>query len=208
MWKVVRTLIPIEVLQRAKRYTDLLAKGIDPISEEEVEEGNFIKQERLSTYFTYVSWVLDDVIKNGGKVYKQSRYKDFMITQAQISTISITSTPISMFDFCERIYYAASDPKMKKLEPAKLNIWLERSGYLCFDRDSREEFQQSPSEMGRNLGITSQQRYEYRQVISVNFYDATAQQHILDNMGAILGREFVPWRDDESYGGSVGRRSE
>lgn len=195
----MRTLIPIVYVKRAREYALLLSKGIDPLSRKELEAGNFIKQEKLSTYFQYLSWILDDVIDNGGKVYKQRRYKDFKITDSQLSLVPTTTPPVTIVELCTFINVAVSDNKMKKFEPAKVNIWLERNGYLSYDKWSSEEYQQTPTKTGLALGISVEQRYEINQSFSVNLYNEAAQRFILDHLDEIVGRKDNSMKNDANY---------
>ena len=45
----------LETMQRAKMYLDKLAKGIDPITDQEVPEDSLLNNVRLARCFFYVS---------------------------------------------------------------------------------------------------------------------------------------------------------
>lgn len=73
----------LEIMQHAKDYLDKLAKGIDPLTDREVPEGDIINNVRISRCLFYVSDVLRQVIENGGiqvRVMKESEKAPFALT--------------------------------------------------------------------------------------------------------------------------------
>ena len=58
----------LETMQRAKIYLDKLARGVDPISNQEVPEDTVLNNVRICRCLHYVSGVLEQVIANGGVV--------------------------------------------------------------------------------------------------------------------------------------------
>lgn len=95
----------IQVIQRAKSYMDMLSNGIDPISGELVKNDSTLQQERLRKCFSFVSEILDEVIKTNGivtllvtessqgyAVVKKKRV--FSINQQQKNSIRVTNNPI------------------------------------------------------------------------------------------------------------------
>ena len=60
----------MELLTRAKTYIDKLANGINPITDEYVDESVVVNNVRISRCFFYVSDVLRRVIENGGSMKK------------------------------------------------------------------------------------------------------------------------------------------
>ena len=53
----------IEILRHAKSYIDKLAKGINPITDQAVNENDVVNNVRVSRCLFYVSDVLDKVIQ-------------------------------------------------------------------------------------------------------------------------------------------------
>ena len=104
----------LQVIQRAKSYMDMLAKGIDPISGELVKNDSALQQERLQKCFSFVSEILDEVIKTNGIVsmpatessqgYTAVKKKAvFSINPQQRSNIRITNNPIIPSAFIKNI---------------------------------------------------------------------------------------------------------
>lgn len=58
----------LEIMQHAKSCLDKLAKGINPLTDQEVSENDVINNVRISRCLFYVSDVLRQVIENGGVI--------------------------------------------------------------------------------------------------------------------------------------------
>ena len=56
----------LKVVAHAKEYIDALARGINPLTKEEVKEDDVVNQVRISRCLYYVSDVLEAVLHNGG----------------------------------------------------------------------------------------------------------------------------------------------
>ena len=56
----------LKVVAHAKEYIDDLARGINPLTKEEVTENDVVNQVRISRCLYYVSDVLEAVLHNGG----------------------------------------------------------------------------------------------------------------------------------------------
>ena len=54
------------VIQHAKGYLDLLSKGIDPISQKEVDPASIVAEPRLQKCFAIVSNILEELLANDG----------------------------------------------------------------------------------------------------------------------------------------------
>ena len=82
----------LETMQHAKNYTDKLANGIDPLTEEVIKDDSVINNVRISRCLFYVSNVLQDVINNGGVVGKTIKPQkiSFSITEEQCAKILVT----------------------------------------------------------------------------------------------------------------------
>ena len=61
----------LETMKRAKAYIDMLANGIDPLTDEIIENDSVINNVRISRCLFYVSDVLGRAIDNGGEFGKK-----------------------------------------------------------------------------------------------------------------------------------------
>lgn len=68
-----------ENLQRAKKYLEQLARGIDPFTGLELPEDSSLNDVRLVRCFLYASDVLEQVIAKGGTDGGKPRSKPFTL---------------------------------------------------------------------------------------------------------------------------------
>ncbi len=176
----------LETMQRAKMYLDKLAQGMDPITDQPVPVGDSLNNPRLSRCFQYVSGVLEKVIANGGQVTPAEK-PPFTITEEQIAKVQLSGEPLRIADFVDRILQTTGYEGMKKLSPTKLTNWLLKKGFLTQVVDPDGKKHRTPTPVGAELGISVQMcqfnGIEYPGI----FYDAKAQQFLLDNIPAIVG---------------------
>lgn len=173
----------LETMQRAKMYLDKLARGVDPITGQEIGDDSVLNNVRISRCLFYVSGVLDQVIANGGAIGEKA---PFAITREQMSGIPISDQPIRISEFAENINRAAADPSRKKLKATDITNWLLEKGYLWKELGPDGKQRRVPTEQGIRCGITGQlvqgQNGPY---VSVS-YNAYAQRMILDHLEEIL----------------------
>ena len=63
----------LDVMKRAKQYIESLAKGIDPITGNEVSENDVVNNVRISRCLFYTAEVLQKVIDNHGEVQREKQ---------------------------------------------------------------------------------------------------------------------------------------
>lgn len=80
----------LETMQRAKMYMDKLARGIDPITNQEVYDDSVLNNIRLARCFFYVSDILGQVIANGGLIGGKPKLDPFVINMDQIAKVQIS----------------------------------------------------------------------------------------------------------------------
>lgn len=176
----------LETMQRAKMYMDRLAQGIDPISGQALPEDTALNNVRLSRCFSYVSGILDQVIRNGGQVGAVQK-EEFSITPEQLRRVQLTSYPIRITEFTDALLQAVGSVTMKKPNPVKITGWLTEKGYLAKELGPDGKNRRVPTPAGRNLGLTTQLRQSAEGDYLAVYYDANAQRFLLDNLYAILG---------------------
>ena len=82
----------LETMQRAKMYLDKLARGIDPISNQEMPEDAVLNNVRICRWLHYVSGGLEQVIANGGTVGKREG-TPFVIDRSRTGRSAWRCTP-------------------------------------------------------------------------------------------------------------------
>lgn len=176
----------LETMQRAKMYLEQLARGINPISGQEMPEDTVLNNVRLARCFFYVSGVLDQVIANGGYVGRAPKKEEFTITPEQLAEVAVSEQPIRITEFVELVAATVNDPRMKKLSTTTITNWLLSKGFLETQDGPDGKSRRVPTDFGRCIGMSIQTRQgQYGEYTAV-YYSADAQRYLLDHLLAIL----------------------
>lgn len=172
----------LEIMQRAKMYMDKLARGVDPITNQQVPGDSVLNQVRLARCFSYVSDVLGKVIDNGGNVGAGPRLQPFSITPEQLAMVQLSREPVTVSRLVESLTGAVNDPGMRKLSATVITNWLLRQGLLEKRTNAEGKNTRVPTPDGLAIGLTSETRQgregEYQMVL----YDLNAQRFVLDHL--------------------------
>ncbi len=178
----------LETMQRAKMYMEKLAQGIDPITGQELPEDSALNNVRLARCFFYVSDVLGQVIANGGVIGGKPRLQPFAITEQQLARVRISQEPVRVTQLVEMIGTAVENPQMKKLSTTAITDWLLEKGFLEKQTTPDGKSRRVPTDSGRMIGLFTETRQgQYGEYLAV-FYNAEAQQFVLDNLSDMLGK--------------------
>ena len=182
----------LETMQRAKMYLDQLARGIDPITGQEVPEDSVLNHVRLARCFYYVSDVLEKVIQNDGHVGSKPRISraEFVISPQQVASVILPAQPLRISEFTELLHQAAGgDPEMRKPSTTALTNWLLDKGFLQKVPGADGKSQRVPTPAGNSLGITTETRQgQYGEYTAV-YYNQAAMRFLLDNLPGILAEK-------------------
>lgn len=176
----------LETMQRAKMYMDKLAQGIDPITNQEMPEDSTLNNVRLARCFFYVSDVLGQVIANGGVIGGKPKLQAFTITREQLSRVQISQEPVRVTQLVERISAAVGNSQMRKLKTTEITDWLLAKGFLEKQIAPDGKSRRVPTESGLRIGLSTQIRQGQYGEYQAVFYNAEAQQFVLDNLFAML----------------------
>ena len=176
----------LDVMQRAKMYMDKLARGIDPITDREVQDDSVLNNVRLARCFLYVSDVLDQVIANGGRVGKHEKTLKFSITPQELGRVRIVNEPILITSFSNNLYVAVNNPDMKRPNVLYITDWLRANGFLTTMTDENGKKYRIPTELGARMGMSSRMRSSGDGEYHAVYYDANMQRFLLDHLNEIL----------------------
>ena len=176
----------LEIMQRAKMYMDKLARGIDPITDQEVSGDSVLNNVRLARCFSYVSGVLDQVIANGGEVGQPVRNTEFSITPEQLAQVRIMDYPVRITEFADAVHQAVGDPRMKKPGVKKITDWLVKKGFMTQITGPDGKTHRIPTDRGLTMGMSTRLRQSRDGEYQAVYYDRNMQRFLLDNLGAIL----------------------
>ena len=196
------------VIQHAKGYLDLLSKGIDPISQKEVDPASIVAEPRLQKCFAFVSDLLEELLSNDGHValsydgadappnasapqYELVRKKDpFRLSQAQRGRVMIAKGPVTPITFVNHINRVIDSEAMEKLSIKSINTWLLKNEYISQTKQPAviTKTVMKPMLKAADIGIEETEttdpktgEIKYRLMLTPK-----AQQFLLDNLDRIL----------------------
>ena len=179
----------LDVMIRAKQYIESLAKGIDPITGNEVSENDVVNNVRISRCLFYTAEVLQKVIDNHGEVQreklKRSERAEFALTDEQSAALVPVNDSLFISKVVNIINEQIDELTMKKLKAQTVNAWLMEHGLLTEVFISGKSYK-NPTAEGETVGI-SLHSYVTRDGLPVKgcVYGPEAQQFIFDNIDAI-----------------------
>ena len=175
----------IKLVQHAKDYIDAMARGVHPLTGQEIPEEDTLNNIKISRCLYYVSDVLGEVIENGGVSKPQKGKKEpFDETKIELSKFPYSSSPKNVSDLAAQIN-ALRPENMVKLKVTAITDWLVDIGMLevlIFNDKKRKV----PTEKGLAMGIVKEERTGLYGTYQAVLYDENAQHFILDNLSAII----------------------
>ena len=179
----------LEIMQRAKMYMDKLARGIDPITDQEMPDDSVLNQVRLARCFYYVSEVLDKVIANGGHVGSAPKMQPFSISREQLAMVQLSQEPVRVTQLVDLIAAAINDPRMKKLNTTVITNWLLEKGFMEKHVTPDGKNTRVPTPSGLAIGMSTQTRQSQYGEYQAVFYDRNAQRFVLDHLPEMLPKQ-------------------
>lgn len=176
----------LETMQRAKMYLDKLARGIDPITGQEIGDDSVLNNVRISRCLFYVSGILDQVIANGGQVGKKPPKVGFAITREQLSRFPLSAQPLRISEFVEVLWRCADDPQMRKPGTTLFTDWLLEKELMRKEVGPDGKNRRVPTAAGMSVGLMVETRMgQYGEYTAVCYSEA-AQRFLLDHLEEIL----------------------
>lgn len=188
----------LETLQRAKMYVDKLANGINPLTDQPVNEGDVINHVRISRCLFYVSSVLQQVILNDGKIGSPAKVKKvpFFLDMAGRARYEYSIMPISATEITKRLNRLIDTDTMTQLKYQDVAGWLIDAGFLKVESDYDGKERKMPTAAGNQIGIQTEHRTIQGRERDVIVYSEAAQQFLLDNLDAIIERMNQPTKKE------------
>ena len=196
------------VIQHAKGYLDLLSKGIDPISQKEVDPASIVAEPRLQKCFAFVSDLLEELLANDGHValsydgadappnasapqYELVRKKDpFRLSQEQRGRVMIAKGPVTPIAFVNHINRVIDSEAMEKLSIKSINTWLLKNEYISQTKQPAviTKTVMKPMLKAVDIGIEEAETTDPKtgEIKSRIVLTQKAQQFLLDNLDRIL----------------------
>lgn len=179
----------IEKIERAKAYMEKLANGINPIDNTMAPDEDIINNVRLSRCFFFVSDVLRQVIENGGTKpvanSKKSKKLPLLIPFEKRSQFEYSEKPIPVSEIARRVNALIDTENMKRLTYSGILTWLTKIGMIESTLTADGRGAKRPTKIGRESGISVEERTGSGGPYQVVVYNSEAQHFIVDNLDAI-----------------------
>ena len=173
----------------AKTFIDKLADGVNPLDDSQIPDSDLVNNVRISRCFYYVSEILRQVIDNGGVNTKKSHRRgreEFSLTDDQYGTLQVGEIPVNVSEISDQVNKLIDTESMKKLPAAAITDWLAHIGALEIVTKANGKHSKIPTEIGRSLGIFTEERMGQYGAYNIVFYSTDAQKFIIDNLPAII----------------------
>jgi len=187
-------------MRHAKGYLDKLANGRDPLTGQEVPEGEIIHNVRISRCLFYVSDVLRQVIENGGihaAPTSRTGNAPFALSVEERARYPFGDWPAGVSQIAQRLNELVDLDTTEKLKTTSITRFLLESGLLFEEEAPGGRKNKRPTDAGRQLGISTAQRMGQNGEYTVVVYDRQAQQFILDNLDAIAAINAAPLHENQ-----------
>ena len=188
----------LDIMKRAQSYIESMAKGINPLTGEELPDADIVNNVRISRCLFYVSDVLKKVIANGGEVQREKLKRadraDFALTDEQTSALKPADDDVSLSRVVGIINAQIDAYTMKKLPRKAAAEWL-REKQLVKEVIINGKAHYNPTPEGEQLGITlTNYMTPAGQMVKYCVFSPDAQQFIFDNIDVIA--DFARGGDD------------
>ena len=168
--------------------SDTLKHAINPLTDSPVPENECINQVRISRCLFYVSDVLRKLIENGGAAEKpvKTEKRMFSISREELKGYIFDENPIPVSKIASKLNGLVDTDAMTKLSHRSITSFLLNGGYLRMQESVSGKTSKVPTELGRRIGISMEERQGSNRLYYVTVYNKDAQRFILDNMDAII----------------------
>ena len=174
------------LVEHANGYIKQMAKGINPLTGENVPDSDLINNVKISRCLFYVSEVLDkytELIENSGKRNK-SKTK-FYAKSEDFNSFVYFNEPTYLSILTKKINELYNKDDMRKLPASSISNWLVSQGFLMNYTREDGKSSKKPTSLGNNLGISQVVKEGKNGPYSLNVYNREAQKFIIDNIEEI-----------------------
>lgn len=176
-----------ESLRHVKSMLEQLANGIDPVSGQPAKEDDCINQVQVVRCLFQAAGVLGRVIGDCEAGERQQETKPSGTYPWLVHRrIPVSDTPVTVSEITGRINELTEGEEGRKIKAADITSFLMERGFLEVVQEGEGSCAKRPTEKGRELGISVQERTGRIGPYRVTVYDADAQRYIMDGIDALL----------------------
>ncbi|MBO4433174.1 MAG: hypothetical protein J5852_06560 [Clostridia bacterium] len=176
--------IDIKLVAHAKDYIDDLARGINPLNKEAVNDNDVINDVKISRCFFYVSDILEAVIEGDVKKPKKPKPDPFVLQKLDLDGYGYSTEPISVSVITRKINELKPE-EMENLKATAITNWLVDINMLSVIQINGKRHKR-PTASGESIGITLEKRDGQNGPYYAVLYSKSAQHFIIDNLTSVI----------------------
>lgn len=174
------------LVEHANDYIKQMARGVNPLTGEILDDNDLINDVRISRCLFYVSEILskyyDSLKKSGNSV---RRKKKFYASYNDLINFDYSIEPIYISVLTDKINAEFNSDTMRKLPTTAISNWLVANGYLVVYTKDDGKNSKKPTSLGEELGIKQVIKEGVKGPYVVNTYNINAQRYIINNIEEI-----------------------
>ncbi|MCD8040530.1 MAG: hypothetical protein LUF82_03335 [Clostridia bacterium] len=180
----------LEKVEYTKSFIDKLAEGVNPLTDEQIPDGDLLNNVRISRCMFYVSGILDGVISQmkNPKPLKKIRNADkkpFCIGDGDMGKYTYSDNLCTVGDIANQLNSFIDLNIMQRIKVKTIYDWLVSKEYL-YNVDGSEKVYRRSAEKGRAAGFTDSQRVSAKGLsYTVILCNKNAQKIIVENANLI-----------------------
>ena len=172
-----------EKIEQAKTCIDKLANGISPLDNTAVSKLDIINHVEISRCLFFVSDLLRQMIESGTKSVVK---REFYISTDELSRFMYSDVPLPISEIVRRINLLIDLQSMKQLKYTNIVSWLIDIQMLKVEINSDGKRIKRPTDFGKEIGISVEERLGKFGKYSVVVYNRNAQQFVIDHIDAVI----------------------
>lgn len=170
-------------LEEAKTILENMAKGINPISGERIEEGSFLNNAQIIRCIYHVVEVLN-IVKNGS--FNSKKTREFIITQEQKKMVTFPLEKIGMAKFSTCINNVLDLHISKKVTAIRLNKGLKKLEILSEEKTQDGKKRTITNENSEQYGFESERRSHNGKEYDMVLINNNGKKYLLENIELLM----------------------
>lgn len=175
-----------EMIEHARIVLQKIAKGIDPLTGESIEEESFLNHPRIIRCFYFVDEVLQNLLHGA---YTATKKSGFMITPEEKSRVKFPEGNIGINDFAKSINAVTDVSFCKRITGVEITKGLKRAGVLSEISVGENKTRTVTNARSSSYGFEMERRdfngVDYEMVVM----NEQGKRYILDSLEELLKAE-------------------
>ena len=177
-----------EKIEKAIVILQKIAKGINPVTGEPINNESFLNDPRIIRCFFFVTEILQNVT-NGTLSDNKVRMPHFVITQGQKERVQFPDSKIGVNEFSKCVNSCIDLSKSKRLTGVELNKKLKILGILSEEELESGKTRTTINENSIDYGFETQRKTHNGNLYHMVVMNDIGKKYLLDNIETIMKAE-------------------